>query len=139
MIYAIVCGGRDFNQPFMFITVMNYFVNKYKIDNIVEGGAKGADRMAKFYAEEQGINCYEEKPDWKKYKKAAGPIRNEYMLNNYPINLVIGFKGGTGTMHMINYAKANKVPCFWASHENKLINWLTGEEIGDCYDCFTKE
>lgn len=75
-----VVGSRDFSDMKLF----NSFL-KSQIDTtatIVSGGAKGADSMARDFAIQNKIPLIEFLPDWKKYKKAAGMIRNEDIINN---------------------------------------------------------
>ena len=47
----------------------------------VSGGAKGADSFGEEYAAAHDVKVTVFKPDWKKYGKAAGPIRNKDMLD----------------------------------------------------------
>ena len=46
----------------------------------MSGHARGADTLAEMYVEEKGIKIEVFPPEWKKYGKAAGPIRNKQML-----------------------------------------------------------
>ena len=46
----------------------------------MQGGARGADALAKYWAKTHPeIARWEYKAEWKKYGPAAGPIRNERM------------------------------------------------------------
>lgn len=44
--------------------------------------------------------------DWKTHGRAAGPIRNQRMIDEWKPTLVIAFAGGRGTADMIRRAKA---------------------------------
>lgn len=47
-----------------------------KIDQIVSGGAKGADTLAELYARSHDIELVVIQPEWNKYGKSAGFLRN---------------------------------------------------------------
>lgn len=67
---------------------------------VVEGGAKGADKLANLWAKHAGLR-YETFPaDWKAHGKAAGPIRNQQMLEA-GVDLCVHFPGGRGTADMV--------------------------------------
>ena len=105
---VLVCGGRDYNDYGHLKRVMSNFVASRGIDkeeiHIIHGGALGADSMAEFWANENGIKTLVFQADWTQHGKAAGPIRNRQMLNVGP-DIVIAFPGGPGTENMIELAK----------------------------------
>ena len=80
------------------IREMNIPANK-KI-TIVEGGAKGADKLGERYARERGYSLVVKPADWSKggtlkypeYDKSAGPRRNEEMAEMGDVG--IAFPGG---------------------------------------------
>jgi hypothetical protein len=64
----------------------------------MRGGARGADALAKDWAmTHPDIVRFECKADWKRYGPAAGPIRNQRMLDWSP-DLVVAFAGGKGLL-----------------------------------------
>lgn len=71
---------------------------------IVHGAARGADTIARLVAEDLGLATEAHPADWKKHGKAAGPIRNQEMLDS-GIDLVIAFPGGNGTADMVKRAR----------------------------------
>ena len=72
---------------------------------IVSGTAFGADRLGENYAQKYGIQVTLFAPDWYKYKKAAGPIRNKQMAQ-YSTHLIALWDGKSrGTSNMIELAK----------------------------------
>lgn len=99
---ALVCGGRDYNNWFVFCNVLDYF----QPDVIISGMAKGADTLAVRYAEEFHIPLEKYPAEWDKHGKAAGPIRNQRMLDEGKPDLVIAFPGRRGTADMVRRAKA---------------------------------
>ncbi len=79
-------------------------------DILVHGRALGADACAHFAAEEiGGIDVRPYPADWVRYGSAAGPIRNQQMLDmehhpdTEPIALCLAFpmKGSIGTWDMV--------------------------------------
>jgi hypothetical protein len=52
-----------------------------EIEVVIEGEAKGADRLAGIVADELGIPVMKFPAQWGLYGKAAGPIRNQQMLD----------------------------------------------------------
>ncbi|KKN70938.1 hypothetical protein LCGC14_0425400 [marine sediment metagenome] len=79
---------------------------------IISGGAKGADTMAKRFAEERGYEYFEFLPDWESDGKAAGFIRNQEIVN--ACDMVLAFWDGKskGTEHTIKLARLAKKPTF---------------------------
>lgn len=111
---VLVCGGRDFYHWGILKFAMETHIGRFRGPNsnitIIQGGAKGADFLAKAYADYVGFECEEYLADWNKYKGGAGPIRNKQMLVEGKPDLVIAFRGGSGTANMIRQAKAAGVP-----------------------------
>lgn len=101
----LVCGGRDFCDQEFEYKILDMINVPGEVSMIIEGGAAGADTLAKNWAISRGISFTEFKADWKKYGKAAGYIRNKQMLVEGKPDLVIAFPGGIGTQNMIEQTK----------------------------------
>lgn len=107
---VLVCGSRYWN---------NWLMLKERLDRlpetayIIEGGAKGADLMAREYAIGRGLAYREIRADWAIHGKAAGPIRNRLMLDLNP-ELVIAFheniSESKGTLDTVTEAKRRGIP-----------------------------
>jgi hypothetical protein len=71
---------------------------------IISGMAKGADTLAVEFAEFYGIPTLKFPANWDRYKKGAGPIRNQRMIDEGKPNLCIAFlmQNSRGTRDMIN-------------------------------------
>lgn len=52
---------------------------------------RGADKLAGAIARRMGLKVIRCTPDWDTYGLPAGPIRNSYMLKEYPIDQAYGF------------------------------------------------
>lgn len=124
---VLVCGGRDFGDfssqsgdgsamPLEIIKqkeAEREFFNK-KMDEIfklglpelvIEGGAKGADTCAFWWAKSRGVPVRTFRADWDKEGKKAGILRNQRMLDEGLPDLVVAFPGGEGTADMVKRAK----------------------------------
>jgi len=97
----IVTGGREYKDRRTFKQVMRML----KVTAIVEGGAKGADRMAWLFRKKNKLGGYTEQAKWQQYDNSAGPIRNEKMLDDNPKAIVVAFPGNSGTAHCVREAK----------------------------------
>jgi len=107
---ALVCGGRDYDNPLQVYATMAVLQESYTVTKVVCGGARGADALAQAWAQEAGIPCEVWKADWTKHGRAAGPIRNRAMLREATPDLVIAFPGGAGTDNMVSIARSAGVP-----------------------------
>jgi phosphomannomutase len=102
---VLVCGGRDFTDTEFIYSTLDKFAKYNHIDCIIEGDARGVDRIAGYWARKNRIDLYRVAADWDRYRKAAGYIRNKQMLNEYHPDLVIAFPGGVGTAMMVKLAR----------------------------------
>ena len=101
---VLVCGGRDYQNAEYLYSVLDK-VNYYGDIVLCHGGAKGADALAGQWASDRGVSCTVFPAQWKVHGKAAGPIRNKQMLDEFKPDMVIAFPGGAGTRNMIGQAK----------------------------------
>lgn len=76
------------------------------ISALIQGGARGADRSAAECARGLGIKVVTVPADWRTHGKAAGPIRNQRMIDDFKPDLVLAFPGGRGTADMVSRARA---------------------------------
>lgn len=97
---VIVTGGRNYNN----IVKVNEVLDLLKPSILVEGGANGADFLAKCWASKADCSIITIEANWNKHGKAAGPIRNISMLEQHPDAVVIAFSGGKGTAHCVKEA-----------------------------------
>lgn len=102
----IVCGGRDFTDQKMFAAAMGDLIRfRGMPECVVNGGARGADLMAKEWAERHGIEARSVAADWGLHGRSAGPRRNQIMLEKYKPDLVVAFPGGRGTADMVRRSR----------------------------------
>lgn len=103
----IIAGGRNYKFADFDIDNLNKILEEYvaksEVIEVVSGGCKGADYEGEAWAIKKGICIRRFPPDWGKYGRAAGPIRNEEMAKY--ADAVVLFPGGAGTQNMANVAK----------------------------------
>lgn len=106
----LVCGGRGFyNDELLRVELDAIAAGDDKIEVVIHGAQKGADRMAGKWAEDRGYPVLPFPADWDRYNSAAGPIRNKQMITEGRPTLVVAFPGNKGTHHMVKAAKAAEI------------------------------
>lgn len=112
MFSLAVIGSRSFKDYETLEYEIDRIFNRKKRDNpdrnmcIVSGGARGADRLAKRYADEHEEVYYVEHPaDWKTHGKKAGMLRNLDIVKDG--HMVLAFWNGKskGTKHTLGLAQ----------------------------------
>lgn len=103
----LVTGGREYACAATVENALAPFNHEGVI--LVQGGAAGADRLAKLWAERNGIPCAEIKAYWGLFGKSAGGVRNTAMLLLRP-DLCVAFPGNRGTADMVAKCGAAGVP-----------------------------
>lgn len=121
----LVCGDREWNQFAIVFRELDALWQDYIGDEcndpdaflIIEGGCDGADIAARYWAQAKQVAWKEfpvTKDDWNKHGKAAGPIRNQQMLDEGKPDLVIAFHSNIakskGTWDMIKRANKAGIP-----------------------------
>lgn len=101
----LVCGSRHWANR----ETIKAFLDLLPSDTvIINGGARGADTLAKEEALKLGLKVITEYAEWSKYGDEAGPIRNQRMLDKDP-DLVAAFhndiENSRGTRDMIRRAR----------------------------------
>lgn len=80
---------------------------------VIHGAARGADILGKFVAEKIGLKVINDgkgfPADWRRYGRAAGPIRNQQMIDEGKPDLVLAFheniNESVGTKDMVSRAR----------------------------------
>lgn len=112
---VMVTGGRDYaDREFIKQTLEAFQRRIGRIDELLVGCATGADSLAQDVAKELGIKVKVFKANWSLYGKAAGPKRNERIIEERP-SYCLPFPGGKGTAHAVGLCKLNRIPLFYLS------------------------
>lgn len=103
-----VVGSRNFTNYKVASEVINNLRKEYNITSLVSGGANGADKLAERYAEEYNMSIEIYKPDWDKFGKSAGFIRNQTIWDNSDLGVAFWDGKSKGTAHSFEIAKKQK-------------------------------
>ncbi len=100
----LITGGRTFKDWQLMCQVLDDF----KPTVIIQGGARGADMMARQYANSRKIPRITY--DYLSYLgRAGGPARNSFMVKDSRADLCVAFPGGRGTQDCANNARAQGI------------------------------
>ncbi len=112
-----VTGGREFLDADLMNTVMDGFLEEWGITALAHGAQKawmqltkrwrGADYYAGLWAESRGIPVTEfptSDLEWKQLARAAGPVRNRRMLDEFKPDRLVAFPGNKGTKDCVTAA-----------------------------------
>lgn len=107
---VIVCGGRDYTDRERVFAALDRADARRRIDYLIHGGAPGADELAGEWARERGRPHEVMRAEWKRLGAAAGPARNQRMLDECRPSALIAFPGQRGTADMVRRAEAAGLP-----------------------------
>ena len=114
----LICGGRHFDDYSTLEAHVKKILSehslRYENIEIVSGHCEGADRLGERFAAEHGVPVKLFPADWKKYGRAAGPIRNKQMvdyISEFPDSIVLGFvsENSKGTKNTIKQAQTKGI------------------------------
>ncbi len=100
-----IVGSRDFTDFEKLEHEILKRISVDKIEKVVSGGAKGADTLARLFAEKHQIPFVEFKADWARYGRGAGPLRNTTIIENADIVFAFPTATSRGTHDSIRKAK----------------------------------
>ena len=104
-----VIGSRDFEN----IDMLNQVLMKHReeITLVISGGAKGADAMAEQWAKDKGIETLIFLPDWSKYGRSAGVVRNQDIIKSCDMCIAFWDGKSKGTASGIRLCKKYGKTC----------------------------
>jgi len=107
-----IIGSRNFNNYKLFTEEVKRILKEkeWAIDEVVSGGASGADRLAWQYALVQKIKYTEFPADWKKFGKRAGHMRNTDIINYADVVIAFWDMSSPGTKDSIDKAAMQGKP-----------------------------
>jgi hypothetical protein len=116
---VIVCGGRFFRDVPLIWRTLDRINAECRISPLIDGASDdvtgpyvGADYWAHQWALAHDVSTIRQRAEWKKLGRAAGPIRNQIMLDRHGPDLVIAFPGHNGTANMVGIARKAGVRVF---------------------------
>ena len=102
-----VVGSRHFTDYAYVKNILDYYLAANEIDAIITGDAAGADTLAAKYAKKNDILCKRHVANWEKHGKAAGPIRNGFVVEECHMMIAFRIEGeeNRGTNNAIKQAR----------------------------------
>jgi hypothetical protein len=95
----------------------------------IVGRARGLDTLAEHHATLRGWQIEPYPADWAQYGRAAGPIRNQQMLDARPACCLAfhdNFESSRGTLDMVNRCRKIGLPTALYGHRQLLKQWNWG-------------
>ena len=97
----VVTGGRDYAMSESDFETLAEVLETLKPEEVCVGCARGVDDTVAWFSMSKDIPTNRFIADWESHGKAAGPIRNRYMLDYAGFDaVVLVFPGGKGTADM---------------------------------------
>lgn len=97
-----IVGSRAFND----YALLCKHMEAYAPTLIVSGGAQGADSLGEKWAKEKGVATRILRPNWTKYGKAAGFMRNTDIIQAADVVIAFWDQTSRGTQDSIQKAQA---------------------------------
>ena len=107
----LICGDREWSD----LDLMKEFIDSLPADTIIiEGDARGADKMAGSLAQQRGLQIEVYPAQWEMYGRRAGPLRNQQMLDEGKPDEVVychdNLEYSKGTKDMVTRARKSGLP-----------------------------
>lgn len=104
----LVTGSRNIDDMSYVFSCLLKIMQVFDFDTIIEGDAIGVDRLAGLFAVSHGMKLITRKPEWRRYGKRAGLIRNTEMVILCDKGIAIWDGKSRGTKHCINELRKAK-------------------------------
>lgn len=108
MMHLAIVGSRTYDDVRTFQSLVDDWICKHgRPATIISGGARGVDTLASLYARENSIPLRVFQADWKTHGRAAGPLRNQQIVDVCTHVLAFPSEKGRGTQDTIRRARAS--------------------------------
>ena len=105
----IIAGSRTIEDSGVLINAIDKHGLQDKTTEVVSGACRGVDLLGEIWANHNNKQLIRFRPDWDKFNKAAGPIRNRTMAEYADALLLIWDGKSKGSANMKkNMEKLNK-------------------------------
>ena len=127
---VLVCGSRDWTDDALVFAILDELAAVVRVTEIIEGDARGVDRIAGAWAEARGVSVRRFPADWERHGMRAGVVRNEEMLIVGEPNLIVAFPTGRsiGTRHMMSLGRRNAI-AVWEMPRDRARIAALGEGV----------
>lgn len=118
-----VFGGRDYADEWTEMEMLDDIIDEMARRDmvrlvVIQGGATGADRIARDWVRFRQENIHDnpvielvtEDADWDQHGKAAGPLRNQAIIDKHRPDMALALPGGRGTADSKARCKAAGIP-----------------------------
>lgn len=115
MLRIVIAGSRsycNFEEAETFIRESLKTISAHPPFIVLCGGAKGADQLGEKFALCNAFPIEHHFPQWQRFGKAAGPIRNQKMAELCDVVICFWDGKSKGTASLIRYAKKFKKTIF---------------------------
>lgn len=105
---VLICGSRDWTDVAAIRAALCHVMAENHVELVIDGAARGADSLGHETAVKWNIPTARFPANWQQYGKAAGPIRNQQMLDEGKPDLVLAFYDpatSRGTKDMVQRAR----------------------------------
>ena len=124
---VLVTGSRDWTDIDTIYKALWWLRNHSEEVIVVHGAAPGADTLADVVAKKLGYIPVGYVAQWQKHKLAAGPIRNQRMVDS-GADVVLAFhkdlKKSKGTKDCVKKARKANIPVFvWPDTDDWYAKW----------------
>lgn len=130
-----VIGSRGFDDYDLMKSYLDRIHAVEPITQIVSGGASGADSLGAKWSDENSIYKKIYRPDWNKYGKKAGFLRNMSIVENSDKIIVFWDGRSKGSEHSINLCKKIGKKCKVIYYDKAF---LRKQKIQHIYDRIEK-
>jgi len=117
----LVTGSRTLEDKAQVYRTLSRLHHVKAFDELIHGGAAGADSFAHEWAEVNRVPIRVFRADWKRYGRAGGPKRNEEMAAAGP-DLCVAFSGDNGTADMVKRAIKHDIPVMSMSDNESFVS-----------------
>ena len=111
----VIAGSRHFTnyecaEKFIDDCLLQLCINEEVI--VLSGTCRGADKLGELYASKHSLTIKFYPPEWSKYGKGAGVIRNQEMAEYCDVIICFWDGKSKGTKALIDYGNKLKKPLF---------------------------
>lgn len=94
-----IVGSRGFDEYEVLEESILSLFQPDQINKIISGGAIGTDTLAEQFSSKHNVQIEVIKPEWNKYGRAAGPIRNKEIMKAADFAIVFWDGSSKGTLN----------------------------------------
>jgi len=102
-----VTGSRSIENYNWFKLELESIIKEYNEITFISGGARGIDSFIKKYCIDNNFKINEILPDWDKFGKSAGIIRNKKIIEDSDFNIIFWDGKSKGSKFNIDYCIKN--------------------------------